>query len=135
MPLILGGTAIFFLLLAFIVVGAIVGLFAKDFCIPIMAMEEVGVLAAWRRLLPMLAAEKLAFTGYVLMKIVLAIGSAIIVGITTLMTFIVLLIPLGIAGVLFSLAEKRWGLPLIAIICVLVVLGGVCLPAFSTCSR
>ena len=74
---------------------------------PIMAMEKVGVLDAWRRLLPMLAAEKMAFTGYVLMKIVLAMGSAIIFGIITFLTLIVLLIPLGIAAVIFSLAVKR----------------------------
>ncbi len=59
-PLILGGAGLFFLLLAFFVLGAIVALFAKDFCVPIMAMENVGVLDAWRRLLPMLAAEKMA---------------------------------------------------------------------------
>ena len=63
-----------------------------------MAMEEVGVLAAWRRLLPMLRAEKCAFTGYVLMKIVLAIGSAIIVGIATFIVLIVLLIPLAVVA-------------------------------------
>ena len=102
--------ALLFLLIVFVVVGAVIGLFAKDFCIPIMAMEEVGVLAAWRRLLPMLAAEKLAFAGYVLMKIVLAIGSAIIVGIATLVILIALLIPLGIAGVIIFLGGKAMGL-------------------------
>ena len=58
----------------------------------------MGVLDAWRRLLPMLAAEKMAFTGYVLMKIVLAIGSAIIFGIITFLTLIILLIPSGDCG-------------------------------------
>ena len=54
--LILGGAAMALLLFAFFVAGAVATLFAKDFCVPIMAMEKVGVLAAWRRLLPMLAA-------------------------------------------------------------------------------
>ena len=109
--LILGGVALLFLLFAFFVVGAVVGLFAKDFCVPIMAMEKVGVLDAWRRLLPMLAAEKMAFTGYVLMKIVLAIGNAIIFGIVTLLTLLYCSFPWGSWGSLFSLAVKRSGSP------------------------
>jgi hypothetical protein len=129
--LILGGAALLFILLAFFVLTAIAALFAKDFCVPIMAMEEVGVLDAWRRLLPMLAAEKLAFTGYVLMKIVLAIGSAIIVGIATLLALFVLLIPLGIAALIIFLGGKAMGLTLnVTTISILVVLGGVILAGF-----
>lgn len=122
---ILGGVAIFFTFMAFAAIGAIVGLFAKDFCVPIMAMEDVGVVAAWRKLLPMIGTEKMAFTGYVLMKIVLAIGSAIIVGMATFIILIVLLIPLGIAGVIAFFAGKAMGLTFsVAVICILVVLGG-----------
>ncbi|MGA3327802.1 MAG: hypothetical protein ABSF45_25360 [Terriglobia bacterium] len=126
--LILGGAALFFILLAFFVLSAVVALFAKDFCVPIMAMEKVGVMDAWRRLLPMLAAEKLAFTGYVLMKIVLAIGSAIIFGIITFLTLLVLLIPLGIAAVIVFFAGKGLGLTLnVATISALVIICGIIL--------
>jgi hypothetical protein len=126
--LILGGAALLFILFAFFVLGAIASLFAKDFCVPIMAMEKVGVLDAWRRLLPMLAAEKMGFTGYVLMKIVLAIGCAIIFGIITFLTLIILLIPLGIAGVILFYGGKAIGLTLnVATISILVVLGGIIL--------
>jgi len=129
--LILGGVALFFFLIAFIVVGAVIGLFAKDFCIPIMAMEEVGIVAAWRRLLPMLAAEKLAFAFYVLMKIVLAIANAIIVGMATLVILIVLIIPLGIAGVIIFFVGKAMGLTFsIATICVLAAAGCILLACF-----
>jgi hypothetical protein len=128
MVLILGGAALLFLIFAFFVVGAVIGLFAKDFCVPIMAMEEVGVLNAWRRLLPMLAAEKMACAGYVLMKIVLAIGSAIIVGIATLLTLLVLLIPLGIAALIIFFGGKAMGLTFnAATISILVALVGIIL--------
>ena len=124
--LILGGVALLFLLLAFFVLGAVAALFAKDFCVPIMAMEKVGVLEAWRRLLPMLAAEKIAFAGYVLMKIVLAIGSAIIFGIITLLALIVVLIPLGVAGVILFFGGKALGLTMNAgVISALVALCGI----------
>ena len=129
--LILGGVALFFFLIAFIVVGAVIGLFAKDFCIPIMAMEEVGIVAAWRRLLPMLAAEKLAFAFYVLMKIVLAIANAIIVGMASLVMLIALIIPLGIAGVIIFFVGKAMGLTFsIATICVLAAAGCILLACF-----
>jgi hypothetical protein len=129
--LILGGVALFFFLIAFVVVGAVIGLFAKDFCIPIMAMEEVGIVDAWRRLLPMLAAEKLAFAFYVLMKIVLAIANAIIVGMATIVLVIVLIIPLGIAGVIIFFVGKAMGLTFsIATICVLAAAGCILLACF-----
>jgi hypothetical protein len=128
MALILGGTTLLFILVAFFVLSALVGLFAKDFCVPIMAMEKVGVLDAWWRLFPMLAMEKMAFAGYVLMKIVLAIGAAIIFGIVTLLSLILLLIPLGIAAAVIFLVGKAMGLTMnIAAISFLVVVGGVVL--------
>jgi hypothetical protein len=126
LALILGGVVLFFLLIAFIVVGAVVGLFAKDFCVSIMAMEKVGVLEAWRRLFPMLGAEKLAFTAYVLMKIVLAMGAAILVGLATLLAIIILIIPLGILALVVFLAGAGMGLTLnTTTISILVVIGGV----------
>jgi hypothetical protein len=124
--LILGGLTFLFILLVFVVVTAVISLFAKDFCIPIMAMENVGILEAWRRLRPMLAAEKLPFAGYVLMKIVLAIANAIIVGIVTILTFLFLLIPMGIAGLIMFFGGKALGLTFnLATISILVVLGGI----------
>jgi hypothetical protein len=129
--LILGGAALLFILIAFFVSTAIVALFAKDFCVPIMAMENVGALNAWRRLLPMLAAEKIAFTGYVLMKIVLAIGSAIIVGIATILTLFAFLTPLGIAALSIFFGGKAMGLAWnVTTISIVAVLGGVILAAF-----
>ena len=126
--LILGGAAFFFILLAFFLVVALAGLFAKDFCVPIMAMENVGVVDAWRRLLPILGSEKMAFTGYVLMKIVLAIGSAVIFGIITFLTLLVLLIPLGILGAILFFGGKAAGLTFnVATISILVVMGGIVL--------
>jgi hypothetical protein len=126
--LILGGLAILCILFGFFVVSALAGVFAKDFCVPLMAMENLGVLDAWRRLLPMLAAEKMAYAGFVLMKIVLAMGSAIIFGIITLLAMIAVAIPMGIGGLVLFFAGKAAGLTLsLPIICVMIVLGGVIL--------
>jgi hypothetical protein len=104
-----GGAAIFLVVGIFLIVAAIVDLLARDFLVLIMAVENQGVWSAWRRLLPMVAQEKLAYSGYILMKAVLAIGSAILFGIVDLIALFVLLIPLGIIGVLvyFSLRSTN----------------------------
>ena len=125
-PLILGGIVLFFVLLIFFIAGGVIALFAKDFCVPIMALENVGVMDAWRRLLPMLGMEKMAFTGYVLMKIVLAIAASIIAGIASLLLMIILLVPLVIVGVILFIIVKAAGLTLnVGTIAILVALGGI----------
>jgi len=108
--LILGGIALFFIVVGIVLVGALVELLAKDFVVPLMALENLKVMEGWRRFLPLLAAEKASFAGYVLMKIVLAIGSAILFGIANLIVLLVLLIPLAIAGFALVLGGKAAGL-------------------------
>jgi hypothetical protein len=109
--LILGGVALFFLLMAVIVAGLVIGLLAKDFAVPVMALENVGIRDAWRRLLPLLASQKLSYAGYVLMKIVLAVGSAIIFGIINLIAILILAIPLVIGGIAGYVIAKGAGVP------------------------
>jgi len=108
--LILGGVTLFFLMLGLFVVGAIIGLLVKDFAIPIMALENVGIRDALRRMRPMLAGAKLSFAGYVGMKIVLALGSGILFGIITLVAMLILMIPMGIVGVGIYLLVVSLGL-------------------------
>lgn len=109
-PLILFGTAVFFALLAFIIALAAVHVFTKDFVIPQMAIENVSAFQAWGRLLPMLSAEKGSYLGYVLMKMVMALGVGIALGIITVIVVLVTLIPIGGLSALFILAGKAAGL-------------------------
>jgi hypothetical protein len=99
--------------LAFVVFAAllaIIDLLARDFLVPVMAFENLGVEDGWRRLLGIVGAEKLTFGGYVLMKIVLAVGSAIVFTIVNLIVFLVLLIPLAILGVAGFFIGKSAGI-------------------------
>ncbi|MFB3127447.1 MAG: hypothetical protein ACE1Z8_08180, partial [Candidatus Acidiferrales bacterium] len=104
------GVGLFFLFIAWVVLGALVALFAKDFVVPFMALEGRGVLAAWRRVLPLLRVEKMAYAGYVLMKIVLAVGSAVLFGIINVILFLVVFVLLGLVGAGLFLAGKAAGL-------------------------
>ena len=82
-PLILGGMALFFVFLLFVVVQLVVHVMTKDFVVPQMALEEIGAIEGWRRLWPQIKQEKGGYAGYIGMKIVMAIGAAIILGIVS----------------------------------------------------
>jgi hypothetical protein len=108
-PLILFGMVLFLVILAFVVIAAVVHVFTKDFVIPQMAIENLSAFQAWARLLPMLDSEKGPYFGYVLMKIVMALGVGIVVGIITTIVILVTLIPIGGLGALFVFAGKAAG--------------------------
>jgi hypothetical protein len=108
--LVLGGTVLFFVFLAIVIAGAVVALFARDFLVPVMALENLGIMDGWRRLLPMLKAEKGPYTIYVLMKIVLAIGSAILFAILNVILFLGFFIVIGVATFAIVMAGKSAGL-------------------------
>ncbi len=126
-----GGMLLFPLAVVLVLAIAIVELLAKAFLLPVMALEDVGALDAWRRLLPIVRAEKGAFAGYVLMKVVLAVGSAILFGIVNFSAILALLIPLGLVGIVAFLIAQAAGLSwnlstmLIAVALGLLVLAGV----------
>ena len=109
-PLILGGVLLFFLVTTFVVLWLIVLVFSKDFIVPQMALEDIGAMEAWRRLLPMLKSEKGGYAGYLGMKIVMSIGAAVIVGIAAMIIILLTLIPIGGVGAVLVLMGKSGGL-------------------------
>ena len=108
--LILGGLVMLFLTVVLVILGALVGVFTKDFVVPLMALEEMSAIEAWRRLLPMLQAEKAPCAGYLGMKILLAIASGIVFGILSLLALLIVLIPLVILGVAGGVLAAALGL-------------------------
>lgn len=94
-----GGMLLALVVIVLIVVLATIDLLARDFLVPVMALERVGAMDGWRRLGAMLGEEKLAYAGYVLMKIVLAVGGAIIFTIINIIVILVALIPLVVLGI------------------------------------
>ncbi|MGH9670061.1 MAG: DUF7544 domain-containing protein [Terriglobales bacterium] len=119
-----GGLLMFFLAGILILAALLITTLTKDFVVPLMALEELSALDAWRRLLPLLKAEKGPYAGYIGMKIVLAVASAILFGILSLLTLIIVLIPLVILGVIAALLIPPLGLtwnPLTIVLAVLAV--------------
>lgn len=110
--LIFGGGVLLLLVIIFLISVAVASLLAQDFVVPIMAIENVGIVEGWRRFEPMLSREKKSYVGYVLMKIVLLLGTAIFFGLASFITLLLMLIPLGLVGLGVYLVARAVGLGL-----------------------
>ena len=108
--LILTGALVVSLFFFAMALAVCVYVFTKDFVVPQMALEGISAFEAWRRLLPMLEAEKGKYAGYAGMKVIMAIGAGVAIGIAGLIVLVVLLIPVGGLGLISVLAGQAAGL-------------------------
>ncbi len=83
-----------FLVLA--LVFGIVGGFTTVFVVPIMIQNDVGVLAGWRRLWPTITAHWTQYLAYAVANFFLGMVGGVLVGITTALGALVLLLPFGV---------------------------------------
>lgn len=131
LALVLGGIVVFFLVFVFVVVAAVIHVLTKDFVVPQMALEGIGAIEAWQRLWPMIQMEKGGYAAYVGMKIVLAIGAGIVIGIVSLILGLIVAIPTVGLAIVAVITGKTAGLTWNAFtITVAVVVGCVLLAAF-----
>ncbi len=100
----------FLALVIFAIPFVLVYLFAKDFAVPVMALEGTTFGEAWRKVWAMIRNEPGSVAGYVGMKIVLTIAAGIIFGIIIFIAILFLILPLGGLGVISVLAGKAAGL-------------------------
>jgi hypothetical protein len=127
----LSGIVLFVIFLAFVVAAAVVHVLTKDFVVPQMALEGIGVIEGWRRLWPMLQGEAGGYTVYVLIKVVLAMGAGIVIGLVSLVVTLVVAIPTVLLGLVAVLTGKSAGLTWNAFtITVAIVVGCVLLAVF-----
>jgi hypothetical protein len=130
LPLILGGMALFFVLMAFVVTQLVVHVMTKDFVVPQMALEEIGAIEGWRRLWPQLKREKGGYAGYIGMKIVMGLAAAVVLGIISAIVLLLFLIPIGGLGAVAVIAGKMAGLTWNAYTITLAVVVGCIVVAF-----
>jgi hypothetical protein len=108
--LVLGGILVFALLLVFLIATLFVLMLTKDFVIPQMALENIDPLEGWRRLWPMMMAEKGAYAAYIGMKIVLGLIASILIAVATVILGLIIAIPTVGLGILAVLTGKTAGL-------------------------
>ncbi len=109
-PLILGGIVLFFAFVLFMILAALVHVMTKDFVVPQMALENIGAIEGWRRFWPRLTSEKGGFAGYIGMKIVMALGAGVVIGVAFGFILLILLIPVGGLGAVAIISGKMAGL-------------------------
>lgn len=108
--LILSGVFLFVVLIAFALITAVIFVLTKDFVVPQMALENIDAMEGWRRLWPMMMAEKGAYAGYLGMKIVLAILVGFLIAIATIILGLIFVLPSIGIGVLAFITGKTAGL-------------------------
>jgi hypothetical protein len=120
------------MILVFMVFGlimALIGLLTKDFVIPLMAVDNLGVIAGWRRLLQIMKGQKGAYAGYVGMKIVMAIGASVVFGIASGIVAAIVMVPFVILGVVVVLLGHSGGLSWNAVTITAAIVAGTILLA------
>jgi 4-amino-4-deoxy-L-arabinose transferase-like glycosyltransferase len=103
------------LILVFTVATAVVQVLAKDFLVPIMALEGLDFADGWHRLLAMIRPEKGRFAIYLLLKLVLSIAAAILFGIIALIPALFLFVPAAVAVIAGHAAGMGWSVTTISL--------------------
>jgi hypothetical protein len=129
LALVLGGTVVFGLFVVFIVAATVIHVFTKDFVVPQMALEGISALEGWRRLWPMMQTEKSGYAIYVGMKIVLAFGASIVIGIASLLLGLIIALPAIGVAIAAAVTGKTAGLNWNAFTITAAIVGGCILLA------
>ena len=130
LPLILGGVLVLFAVLFFSLLISVVFVLTKDFVIPQMALENISAIEGWRRLWPMIEAELGGYAAYLGMKILMAIGAGIVVGIATLILGFMIAVPTIGLSIVAVITGKSAGLTWNAYTITVAIVVGCILLAF-----
>ena len=122
--LIVGVLLLGVLIAAFVLIAAVVQALAKDFLVPIMALENLDFADGWRHLLAMIGREKGRYAVYLLLKVVLSIAAAILFSIIAIIPALFVVVPGVVAVVAAHEAGMGWNVTTISLA---IILGAVLL--------
>ncbi len=97
-----------FLFLGFVLIAASVQTLAKDFLVPLMALENLDFAEGWSRLLALIRREPGRYVVYLLLKFVLSIAAAIVFGILAIIPVLLVALPAVIAVFAGKAAGLGW---------------------------
>jgi hypothetical protein len=112
------------LFLIFALTTAVVQVLARDFLVPVMALENLDFADGWHRLLAVMRPEKGRFAVYLLLKLVLSIAAAILFGIIAIIPILFIVIPAVVAVVAGKIAGMGWNVTTISLA---IIIGSVLL--------
>jgi hypothetical protein len=110
--------------LFWLLASVIVQMLAKDFLVPIMALDDVDFADGWSRLIAIIRPEPGKFAVYLLLKFALGIAAAIIFGILAIIPALVIIVPAGLVAIAAYTAGITWTVATVslAVICGTVLL-------------
>jgi hypothetical protein len=108
--LLLGG-----LILVFVLTITVVQVLAKDFLVPLMALEDLGFADGWHRLLAMIRPEKGRYAVYLLLKLVMSIAAAILFSIIAIIPALFIFVPAAVAVIAGHEAGLGWSVTTISL--------------------
>jgi len=103
------------LLFVFVLAAIVVQLLARDFLVPIMALEDLDFADGWHRLLAMIRPEKGRFAVYLLLKLVLAIAAGILFSIIAIAPALLVVIPAVVAVLAGRAAGMGWSVTTVSL--------------------
>jgi hypothetical protein len=124
----LGALAALLILPAVIVLALLVSLingFTTVFIVPVMVLDDCGVVDGWRRLWPTIAANPWQYAAYALLSVVLSVAGGLLVAVVAGVVVLVLLIPFGLlaaVGLAVFSVFAPLGIGVLALVGVLFVL-------------
>ena len=107
------------LILVFVLTTIVVQVLAKDFLVPIMALEDLDFADGWHRLLEIIRPEKGRYAVYLLLKLVLSIAAAILFGIIAIIPAVFIFVPVVVAVIAGHAAGLGWNVTTISLAIIL----------------
>jgi len=118
----------------FSMVIQLITVLAKDFVVPLMAIDGMGVLEGWKRLLNMMAAEMGSYAGYIVMKVLLNIVAWIVFTILSIIAAMFVIFPAAILGVIVWIVFKGAGASLNAVTVTAIIIGAAIMIGILLCA-
>jgi hypothetical protein len=122
--IILGVAVLGGLFLLFVLAAVVVQALARDFLVPVMALENLDFADGWHRLLAIMRPEKGRFAVYLLLKFVLSIAAAILFTIIAIIPALIVVLPAVAAVLAGKAAGLGWS---IATVSLVIIVGSVLL--------
>ncbi len=105
--------------LLFALIAGVVQVLAKDFLVPIMALENLDFADGWHHLLAIIRPEKGRVAVYLLLKFVLSIAAAILFTIIAIVPALFVAVPVVVAVLAGRAAGMGWGVTTISLAIIL----------------
>jgi hypothetical protein len=117
--LVVGAILLLGLFLGLVLTAVAVQVLAKDFLVPIMAVEDLDFADGWHRLLAMMRREKGRYAVYLLLKLVLSIAAGILFSIIAIIPALFVVIPGVVAVLAGRAAGMGWSVTTISLAIIL----------------